>query len=132
MATVTADITLNSGDLSNNSLALYNTSTLTKAGGVDGLDTFISASKTYTSSSTVDLIAVTGYTASAANKVYISNTSTANPSTEYFTIAVESEEIGRLYGGDWMFFPWDANTDDDITITPSVATTMTVEYAVFS
>ena len=132
MATVQADISLNSGDLSNNTLALVNKSTLTKAGNTEGLDTFISASKTFTSSSTVDLIAVTGYTASAANKVYISNTSTTNPSTEYFTIAVESEEIGRLYGGDWMFFPWDADTDDDITITPSVATTMTVEYAVFS
>tara|TARA_R100000808_G_C2146181_1_gene154077 strand:+ start:1569 stop:1961 length:393 start_codon:yes stop_codon:yes gene_type:complete len=130
MATVTASISLQSSDLSNNQLSLTNTSTLTKAGTLEGLDTLISATKTFTSTSTVDLVAVTGFTASAANKAYICNTGTS--STEYFTIAVESEEIGRLYGGDWMFIPWDANTDDDITITPSVATTMTAEYIIFS
>ena len=44
--------------------------------------------------------------------------------------ATDTEEIGRLYGGDWMWFPWDV--DDDICITPSVATDMTVEFQVFS
>ena len=130
MATVTASISLSSNDLSNNVLNLSKTKNLWKAGTEEGLDTIISATKTFTSVSTVDLVSVTGFTASAANKAYICNTGTS--STEYFTIAIESEEIGRLYGGDWMFIPWDANTDDDITITPSVATTMTAEYVIFS
>ena len=43
---------------------------------------------------------------------------------------INSEGIGRLYAGDFMFMPWDV--DDDICITPSVATKMTVEYMVFS
>ena len=43
---------------------------------------------------------------------------------------ITTEEIGRLYGGDWMWFPWDV--DDDICITPSVSTEMVVEYQVFS
>ena len=130
MATTTAAISISSSDLTSNPIAVSNTATLTKAGNLEGLDTVISSSKKLASTSTVDLIAVTGYTASAANKVYIANTGSS--STEYFTIAVESEEIGRLYGGDWMFIPWDANTDDDVTITPSVATEMTVEYIVLS
>ena len=42
-------------------------------------------------------------------------------------------EMGRLYSGDWMLIPWDAAASQpgDITIQPSVATTMIVEYIVF-
>jgi len=130
MATTTANFSITSADLTDNALNITNTATLTKAGNEEGLDTVIHAHKTFTSQSTVDLVAVTGYTAEAANKVYIANTGTS--SSEFFTIAIESEEIGRLYGGDWMFIPWDANTSDNITIDPSEATTMTCEYIVFS
>jgi|TARA_R110000823_G_scaffold297211_1_gene417308 hypothetical protein len=130
MATTTANITISSADLTDNALNITNTATLNKRGNEEGLDTIISATKTFTSTSAVDLITVTGFTGTAANKVYIANTST--DTTTYFTIGIESEEVGRLYGGDWMFIPWDANTDDDITITPSVATAMTCEYIVFS
>ena len=130
MATTTATFNISSADLTDNALNVTNIATLTKAGNEEGLDTVISATKTFTSQSTVDLIAVTGFTPEAANKVYIANT--GDSSSEYFTIGIESEEVGRLYGGDWMFIPWDANTGDDITIDPSVATSMTCEYIVFS
>ena len=130
MATTTATITLASGDLTSNALNITNTAILNKRGNEEGLDTVISATKTFTSTSAVDLVAVTGFTATAANKVYIANTGKDN--SEYFTIGIQTEEIGRLYGGDWMFIPWDADADDDITITPSVATAMTAEYIVFS
>jgi len=129
MATTTATINI-LNDVTGTGFSFSDTSTLFKAGNETGLDTVISAAKTFTSTSAVDLVAVTGFTASAANKVYIANTGT--DSTEYFTIGIQSEEVGRLYGGDWMFIPWDADTDDDITITPSVATAMTAEYIVFS
>ena len=47
-------------------------------------------------------------------------------------ITINAEEIGRLYAGDWMFIPWGAHdTDNDIKVTPSVATTMTFEYMLF-
>ena len=130
MATTTATINIASADLTDNILNFTNTATLNKRGNEEGLDTIISATKTFTSTSAVDLIAVTGFTGTAANKVYIANTSA--DTTTYFTIGIESEEVGRLYGGDWMFIPWDADTDDDITITPSVATAMTCEYIAFS
>ena len=127
MATTTATISLASGDLTSNALNITNTATLNKRGNEEGLDTVISATKTFTSTSAVDLVAIAGFDAGAANKVYIANTGKDN--SEFFTIGIQTEEIGRLYGGDWMFIPWDADTDDDITITPSVATAM---YIVFS
>ena len=130
MATTTATINIASADLTDNALNFTNTATLNKRGNLEGLDTIISATKTFTSTSAVDLVAVTGFTATAANKVYIANTGTSE--SDYFTIGIQSEEVGRLYGGDWMFIPWSADTDDDITITPSVATAMTAEYMVFS
>jgi hypothetical protein len=130
MATTTATINIASADLTDNALNVTNTATLNKRGNLEGLDTIISATKTFTSTSAVDLVAVTGFTATAANKVYIANTGTSE--SDYFVIGIQSEEVGRLYGGDWMFIPWSADTDDDITITPSVATAMTAEYMVFS
>tara|TARA_R110000782_G_scaffold91036_1_gene174265 strand:- start:331 stop:723 length:393 start_codon:yes stop_codon:yes gene_type:complete len=130
MATTTATINIASADLTDNALNVTNTATLNKRGNLEGLDTIISATKTFTSTSAVDLVAVTGFTATAANKVYIANTGTSE--SDYFVIGIQSEEIGRLYGGDWMFIPWSADTDDDITVTPSVATAMTAEYMVFS
>ena len=130
MATTTATISLASGDLTSNALNITNTAILNKKGNEEGLDTVISATKTFTSTSAVDLVAIAGFEAGAANKVYIANTGKDN--SEFFTIGIQTEEIGRLYGGDWMFIPWDADTDDDITITPSVATAMTAEYIVFS
>ena len=128
MAT-TATISIQN-DVTDTIFTVSNVATLTKRGNEESLDTVISAAKTFTATTTVDLVAVTGFTATAANKVYVANT--GDSVSEYFTIGIESEEIGRLYGGDWMFIPWDANTGDNITITPSVATAMTAEYMVFS
>ena len=130
MATTTATINIASADLTDNALNITNTATLNKKGNLEGLDTIISATKTFASTSAVDLVAVTGFTGTAANKVYIANTGTSE--SDFFTIGIQTEEIGRLYGGDWMFIPWDASVDDDITIKPSVATAMTAEYMVFS
>ena len=130
MATTTATINIASADLTDNALNITNTATLNKKGNLEGLDTIISATKTFTSGSAADLVAIAGFDALAANKVYIANTGTSE--SDYFTIGIESEEIGRLYGGDWMFIPWDASSGDDITIKPSVATAMTAEYMVFS
>jgi len=130
MATTTATINIASADLTDNALNVTNTATLNKKGNLIGLDTIISATQTFTATSAVNLIAVAGFTGTAANKVYIANTGTSE--SDFFTIGIESEEIGKLYGGDWMFIPWDASADDDITITPSVATAMTAEYMVFS
>ena len=71
------------------------------------------------------------YAANGAHKVYLKNTSTTT--SEYFTLTVNAEEMGRLYAGDWAFLPWGAHVaDNDIKITPSVSTSMTLEYMIIS
>lgn len=128
MATVTVATTISS-DITTSTISLSNSSTLTKAGSSKGLDTSTGlARKTFKSASQADLITTSGFTAGAANKVYICNYGSST--TEYATIFIASLEIGRLYGGDWMFFPW--NGDSNIRITPSVATEMIVDYMVIS
>ena len=140
MATVNASISIAS-DITDNSISVSNSSVLYKAGSTTGLDTMTSVTKRLNSTDHVDLI-TTGSVSTTHAYVYIKNPSTDH--TEYFHIHIgnavgsgtyddgtlPTEEIGRLYGGDWMWFPWDV--DDDITIKPSVATEMVVEYQVFS
>ena len=135
MATTTATIGLSS-DVTDSAMSVSNTSTLWTAGTTTGLNTMTSVTKVLSSTNQVDLI-TTGSVSTTHAYVYINNPSTDH--TEYFKIHIgnagagspsDTGEIGRLYGGDWMFLPW--YVDDDITITPSVATDMTVEYQVFS
>tara|TARA_R100000781_G_scaffold97171_1_gene61051 strand:- start:137 stop:544 length:408 start_codon:yes stop_codon:yes gene_type:complete len=135
MATTTANISLSS-DISDSTISVANSSTLYTAGTTTGVDTMTSVTKVLSSTNQVDLI-TTGSVSTTHAYVYINNPSTDH--TEYFNVtignagggsATDTEEIGRLYGGDWMWFPWDV--DDDICITPSVSTDMTVEYQVFS
>ena len=134
MAT-TAQITLTS-DITDDSLSINNTANLYLAGGTTDLNTLTSVTKVLESTNQVDLI-TTGSVATTHSYVYINNPS--EDASEYFIVTIgnagagsptDTEEIGRLYAGDFMFMPWDVN--DDICITPSVATKMTVEYMVFS
>ena len=135
MATTTAAVSVSS-DISDSSVGISNTSTLYTAGTTTGLTTMTSVTKVLESTNQVDLIG-TGSVSTTHAYVYINNPSTDH--TEYFKITIgnagagsptDTEEIGRLYGGDWMWMPWDV--DDDICITPSVSTKMTVEYQEFS
>ena len=135
MATTTANITLSS-DIADSTVSVSNQTELYKAGTTTGLTTMTSVTKVLSSTNQVDLI-TTGSVSTTHAYVYINKPSTDH--TEFFNITIgnagggsptDTEEIGRLYGGDWMWFPWDV--DDDITIKPSVATDMTVEYQVFS
>ena len=135
MATTTAAVSVSS-DISDSSISVSNISELYTAGTTTGLTTMTSVTKVLESTNQVDLIG-TGIVSTTHAYVYINNPSTDH--TEYFKITIgnagagsptDTEEIGRLYGGDWMWMPWDV--DDDICITPSVATDMTVEYQVFS
>jgi|TARA_R100001129_G_C5313611_1_gene245846 hypothetical protein len=127
MATTTATITLSSSDLTGDALALSTTATLTKAGTLTGLDQTTGVGrKTYTSTSIATLVDKADYGDDKAHKVYIRNTSTV--ATENIAITVEAQLLGRLYAGDWALLPF--NGDQDIKVTPSVATALTVEYLV--
>ncbi len=144
MATTTASITLSSSDLTGDALSLSSTSTLTKGNSVTGLDqTSGVARKTFTSDDEVIIFGDADYSATDPGfKVYLRNPSTV--SSEYFTIkiadaatitgspaaSVGGKNMGRLYAGDWTLFPYDASSASDITVTPSVATAMTLEYMI--
>jgi hypothetical protein len=129
MATTTASVTISSGDLTGDSLSLSSTATLTKAGVATGLDQTTGVARKFfaTAQTAYNLIAAADYTADKAHKVYIKNTSTSN--AEYITVEVGATNVslGRLYGGDWMFIPYDGNSDIDIDTSD---VNMTVEYLV--
>jgi hypothetical protein len=133
MATTTATITLNSTDLLTDEISLSTTCTLTGAGNSTGLTaTSGLGRKTTTSSSQYILFDADDYPSgpSKAHKVYLKNTSTTP--AEYFTITANGEDIGRLYAGDWAFFPWNNHDGTaDIKITPSVSTSITLEHMLF-
>ena len=130
MATITATVTINSTDLLSDELSLSTTATLTEAGNSTGLSgTSGLGRKTTSSSSQYILFDADDYPSgpAKAHKIYLKNTSST--ASEYFTITHNAEDIGRIYAGDWAFFPWN-NHDGaaDIKITPSESTSMTLEY----
>ena len=137
MATVNATISLAS-DITDSSISVANTGVLYKAGTTTGVDTMTSVTKRLTSTNQVDLI-TTGSVSTTHGYVYINNPDTDN--TRHFKITIgnagggsptDTEEIGRLYGGDWMLFPYLAtDANEDIMIQPSSSDKMTVEYMVF-
>ena len=128
MATTNATISIASSDMiPGMAMNYYKTATLHQGGGCTGLTKIQSGSKDFSSASIVDLLATTEAKLAGANKLYIKNLST--DTTEYFTITIHAEELGRLYAGDWMFIPWTpTDTSDDVRVTPSVASSMKLEY----
>mgnify|MGYP003153931083 CR=1 FL=1 len=132
MATTTATITLASTDLLSDELALTTTATLTEAGNSTGLTGTSGLGRKTVSGGHAQYTLFDGsdYTADKAHKLYLKNTSTT--AAEYFLITVNSEDVGRLYAGDWALIPWSAHdNDNDIKIDPS-ANDMTLEYMLFT
>ena len=142
MATTTATITLSSSDITDNALSISNTATLTTAGTDTGLTETTGLARVKTSSGSNTLLLDFGLTGGVAQditadksaKVYIKNTGTATDKYGLIGIGDSSGTpiyLGRLYGGDWMLFPWDANSGEDITLTMNDATETVIEYMVF-
>jgi len=133
MATTTAQLILTSTDLLSDSLSLSSIATLTTAGSSTGLTGTEGLGRKKTSSTTeYTLFDASAATDDKAHKIYLKNLSTT--ASEYFEIQVGGVVIGRIYAGDWAFFPWSADTTGtncDIDITPS-ATNMTLEYMLFT
>ena len=141
MATTTASITLSSSDLLTDNLSLSATTTLyehgTTATGVDECNYHRANIPTGTQ---FDLIQDSAALSDKANYVYIVNKNT--DVTDYVIISINSEVIGRLYAGDWAFFPWDNDlTDTEAATDPSgndstieiqaVTHECVIEYALF-
>ena len=137
MATTTATITLESTDLLTDELSLSTTADLSNAGGSTGVTQTSGLARKTTSFSgsgvidTVVLYRGDDYTTSGANKIYLKNISTT--ATEYFTVYLTgggvlgdsdgTTELGRLYAGDWCFFPWNAGGGTKETFITTIANT---------
>ena len=139
MATTTATITLSSADITDNNLSISNTATLTTAGTDTGLTetTGLARVKTNSGSNTILLdFGLAGgvaqdVTADKSAKVYIKNCNDRGDGTKFVNILIKTREIGRLYGGDWMFIPYSGGTGEDIEYTASDTTETILEYGVF-
>ena len=128
MATTTAAVTLTS-DLLSDAMSVNASTTCMKAGTTaDGLDQMEYGLVEIATGDEYDLICSTP-TASKASKLYVKNHSIDE--TYYVAITQNAQAIGRLYGGDWSFFPWAGGSGKDIDIHASDATETTVEYCIF-
>ena len=132
MATTTAQLVLTSTDLLSDSLSVSAIATLTTAGSSTGLTHTEGLGRKTLASGHAQYVLFDGggRTADKAHKIYLKNMSTT--ASEYFLVTVNGEDVGRLYAGDWAFFPWSAHdADNDIKIDPS-ANSMTLEYMLFT
>ena len=134
MATTTATITLSSADLLSDNMSLSSTMNLYQNGTTaTGLDEMNYHRLVIPTGTQFDLIAESAALSEDASYVYIINKNT--DVTDYVLIDINSEEIGRLYAGDWMFIPWDcdlthATADSSIEIE-AVGHETIIEYALF-
>jgi len=126
----TAAITLTSADIAGDPVNVSKTSTLTKADSAVGLDQTTGLTKIIVTTASNHAILPSKNTLGSGKsaKVYICNKSTV--STEYITVKINSQVFGKLYAGQWTFFPWSQlDADSDIGITASAAgKSMPVEY----
>ena len=141
MATTTATIDLNSSDLLTNALALSAEMRLYQNGTTaTGLDEVNYHRANIPTGTNFDLIQDSAALSEDASYVYIINKNT--DVTDYVIISINSEVIGRLYAGDWAFFPWDNDlTDTEAATDPSgndstieiqaVTHECVIEYALF-
>jgi len=133
MATTTATITLASADLLSDPISFSTTAELTTDGTATGLTSTAGlARKTTASASEYTLFAAADYTDDKAHKIYLKNTETN--AALYFEVQIAGVVVGRIYAGDWAFFPWSADTTGtncDIDITPSTSASHTLEYMLF-
>ena len=128
MATTTAAVTLTSDLLSDNMSVSAETTCMKAGTTADGLDQMEYGYVDLPTGDEYDLIGATP-TASKASKLYLKNHSTDE--TYFIAITQNSQAIGKLYGGDWMFIPADFHdAAGDIAITANGGTNK-ICYALF-
>ena len=134
MATTTATITLSSADLLSDNMSLSATMNLYKDGTTaTGLEQLNYHRALIPTGTNFDLIPDSAALSEDASYVYICLKNT--DVTDYVKISINSEEIGRLYAGDWLFMPWDCDLSaaaNDSTIEIEAFThEHIIEYALF-
>ena len=123
---ITAAITLTSaaGDLTTDALALSVSNSLTTAGTSTAIAQTSGLARTNFTNDPIQSKVIyrsDDATANGANKVYLKNLSTT--ATQYFTVFIDQEEMGRLYAGDWALFPWSATSGTKETFRATIAGT---------
>ena len=126
MATTIATISLSSNDILSSALGFTSSSVLSTAGTATGLTKTTGLARTNflstdPASRSKVIYRANDATANGSNKVYLKNISTT--ATEYFTVYIDQEEMGRLYAGDWAFFPWSAVDGTEETFVVTIAGT---------
>ena len=121
-STTTATFSLSSSDLTSSALNISASTKLTKAASKLGLtDTSGLGVKTTTSVDQYTLFYADEYTADKSSKVYLKNLSTI--ASEFFVISIDDEPLGRLYAGDFSFFPWSATDGTKAAFSVTFAAT---------
>jgi len=113
--------------------------TLTQAGTLTDIDSTTGfARRKLSSTGAVDLVTMANELVepkdSTAAKIYIRNIGDGKGNIDKSThvlIGINSEPVGRLYGGDWMMMPLTVIDNDDVTATPSTDDTVVLEYVMF-
>ena len=138
MATINASVTISS-DIPSNPINISKTMSMTKSANPSvGLEeTTGLRTKKFTSTTAAVIVEADELTDDTAHKVYIRNAGTNRANFFYVAYnasaaaAGTAETIGKLYGGDWMLFPYNGSTN--ITVASSTATeTQYLEYMVFA
>ena len=137
MATTTAIINITS-DILNYPITISKTMTMSKSANPSvGLDeTTGLRTKKFTATTAAVIVEHDELTDDMAHKLYIRNASTNKANFFYVAYnasaaaAATAETIGKLYGGDWMLFPYNGNTN--ITVASSTTETQVLEYMVFA
>tara|TARA_R100000234_G_C4842580_1_gene111727 strand:+ start:28 stop:435 length:408 start_codon:yes stop_codon:yes gene_type:complete len=133
MAKIEAEINI-STDIANYSIA--NDMEMKKLGSTTGIENSTGvATKKFQALTAVSVIEQDEVTDSKASKVYMRNTGESK--ADFFHVAINAsaaadattETIGRLYGQDWMLIPYEGAVN--ITVAPSTAEVMTLEYCIF-
>ena len=134
MATINATVTINS-DISSYPITITSAMTMTKSANPSvGLE---ETTKKFTATTAAVIVEADELTDDTAHKVYIRNASASRANFFYVAYnasaaaAGTAEVIGKLYGGDWMLFPYNGSTN--ITVASSTASeTQMLEYMVFA
>ena len=137
MATTTATISVSSDTLAY-PVSINKSMTMKKLASCNGLEeTTGMRTKKFGAVTTAAVIAEAGeLTTGKAHKMYIRNTSSSKAGFFYVAYnasaaaATTTEVIGKLYGGDWMLFPYNGGTN--ITVASDGAEEQILEYMVFA
>tara|TARA_R100001509_G_scaffold97667_1_gene56913 strand:+ start:1996 stop:2421 length:426 start_codon:yes stop_codon:yes gene_type:complete len=113
--------------------------TLTQAGNLTDIDSTTGFQiRKLNAAGAVDLITMANELVepkdSTAAKIYIRNIGDGKGNIDkstYVEVGINSQAIGRLYGGDWLLMPLTVIDGDDVTVNPQNDNTVVLEYIMF-